>query len=329
MTTLAPTLEAFFTKRLAAQRNASPNTVAAYRDTFRQLLSFMQQTTGIAPEKLLIENLDAPIISDFLDYIETRRGVTVKTRNNRLAAVHSLFRFAALCHPEHAALIQRVLAIPAKRAPKALISHLTKQEIEALLRAPNLSSRTGRRDRALLLVAIQTGLRVSEITGLKRQDIVFGTGAHLNCTGKGRKLRSTPITQGTIKILGAWMEESGGDQENPLFPGPGGKPLSRDAVSRIVARHAVIAAKQCPSIANKKVTPHILRHSCAMQLLEAGVDVAVIALWLGHESVRTTDIYQHADLSIKERALQRIAQPHTVPGRYRPSDRLLSFLEAL
>ena len=194
MTTLAPTLQTFFTQRLVAQLNASPNTVAAYRDTFRLLLSFVQETKGIAPAKLSIEDLDAPTISGFLDYIETRRGVTIKTRNSRLAAVRSLFRFAALCHPEHLALIQRVLAIPAKRAPHALIAHLTKQEIETLLRAPDISSRTGRRDRALLLVAIQTGLRVSEITGLKRQDIVFGTGAHLNCTGKGRKQRSTPIT---------------------------------------------------------------------------------------------------------------------------------------
>lgn len=329
MTALAPTLQTFFTQRLAAQRNASPNTVASYRDTFRLLLTFVRETKGIAPERLSIEDLDAPTISDFLDYMETSRGVTVRTRNSRLAAVHSLFRFAALCHPEHLALIQRVLAIPAKRATNAVISYLTKQEIEALLRAPDLSSRIGRRDRALLLVAIQTGLRVSELTGLKRQDVVFGTGAHLNCTGKGRKLRSTPIRNDTAKLLHAWMNECGGNQTEPLFPGPGGKPLSRDAVSRIVARHVVTAAQQCPSITKKKVTPHVLRHSCAMQLQMAGVDVAVIALWLGHESVRTTDIYQHADLSIKERALERIAQPHTVPGRYRPPDKLLAFLEEL
>ena len=329
MTALAPTLQTFFTQRLAAQRHASTNTIASYRDTFRLLLTFVQETKGIAPERLSIEDLDAPLISDFLDYLETRRGVTARTRNSRLAAIHSLFRFAALCHPEHMALIQRVLAIPAKRATNAVVSYLTKQEIEALLRAPDLSSRTGRRDRALLLVAIQTGLRVSEITGLKCQDVVFGTGAYLNCTGKGRKQRSTPIRRDTTTILRAWINEYDGSQADPLFPGPGGKPLSRDAVSRIVARHAATAAKQCPSIAKKKVTPHVLRHSCAMQLQLAGVGVAVIALWLGHESVRSTDIYQHADLAIKERALECIAQPPTVRGRYQPPDALLAFLERL
>lgn len=329
MTTLAPTLQAFFTVRLAAQRNASPNTVAAYRDTFRLLLTFVQETTGTAPARLSFEDLDAPLISAFLDHLQTRRGVTIRTRNSRLAAVHSLFRFAAPRHPEHAAVIQRVLAIPAKRAPRPLICHLTEPEIGALLAAPDLVTRTGRRDQALLLIAIQTGLRVSELASLRNQDVTLGAGAHLTCVGKGRKQRSTPISRDTARVLRAWMRECGGGLASPVFPGPRGGPLSRDAISRVVARHAATAARTCPSITAKKVTPHTLRHSCAMQLLAAGVDIAVIALWLGHESVRTTDIYQHADLAIKERALARTARPRTPRGRYRPPDHLLAFLEAL
>jgi integrase/recombinase XerD len=294
MTTLAPLLQTFFTQRLAAQRNASPNTVAAYRDTFRLLLVFTQEHTGIPPSRLSLEDLDAPLISAYLNHLETRRGVAIRTRNSRLAALHSLFRFAALRHPEHAALIQRVLAIPTKRAPRPLISYLTTQEIDALLAAPDLNTRTGRRDRALLLVTVQTGLRVSELTGLRRTDAVLGTGAHLTCTGKGRKQRATPLTTQTAKVLRAWMNECPGQPNDPLFPSPRGGPLTRDAISRIVTRHATNAAKTCPSITTKKPTPHVLRHSCAVQLLQAGIDIAVIALWLGHESTRTTDIYQNS-----------------------------------
>jgi integrase/recombinase XerD len=331
MTSLAPILQTFFTQRLAAQQNASPHTVAAYRDTFRLLLTFVQEHAGIPPTRLSLEDLDAPLISAYLDHLESRRGVSVKTRNSRLAALHSLFRFAALRHPEHAALIQRVLAIPTKRAPRSLVSYLTEQEIDALLAAPDLSARTGRRDRALLLVAVQTGLRVSELTGLRRTDVVLGTGAHLNRTGKGRKQRATPLTTDTAKVLRAWMNECPGQPNDPLFPGPRKGPLSRDAISRIVARHATSATRTCPSLTAKKPTPHVLRHSCAVQLLQAGIDITVIALWLGHESIRTTDIYQHTDLSIKERALAHTTptQPRTPRGRYRPPDNLLAFLQAL
>jgi integrase/recombinase XerD len=331
MTALAPLLQTFFTQRLITQQNASPHTVAAYRDTFRLLLVFVQEHTGIPPSRLSLADLDAPLISAYLDHLQTHRGVSVTTRNSRLAALHSLFRFAALRHPEHAALIARVLAIPTKRAPRPLISYLTTPEIDALLAAPDLNTRTGRRDRALLLVAIQTGLRVSELTGLRRTDVVLGTGAHLNCTGKGRKQRCTPLTAQTAKILRAWMNECPGQPNDPLFPGPQGKPLRRDTINRIVARHATTAARTCPSLTTKKPTPHVLRHSCAVQLLHAGIDIAVIALWLGHESIRTTDIYQHADLSLKERALARTTptQPRTPRGRYRPPEDLLAFLEAL
>lgn len=329
MTALAPTLEAFFTERLFRQRHASPNTIASYRDAFRLLLLYVQDATGTPPAKLAIEDLDAPLVGAFLDHLEIRRGVVASTRNARLAAVHSLFRFAALRHPEHAALIQRVLAIPTKRTDHVDISYLTGLEIDALLAAPDLTTRLGRRDRAMLAVAVQTGLRASELVGLRLRDITLGTGAHLTCTGKGRKQRTTPLTVGVAAIVGTWLRERGGEADDAVFPGPRGQHLGGDALRRIVARHVATAATSCPSLAAKRVAPHVLRHTCAMQLLEAGVDVAVIALWLGHESIRTTDIYQHADLRMKEQALARTAPRRTPAGRYRPPDTLLAFLEGL
>lgn len=329
MTSLAPTLEAFFTERLMAQRRASPNTIAAYRDTFRLLLVFVRDRTGIRPDRLSLPDLDAAVISAFLDHLERDRKAAVSTRNARLAAVHSFFHYAALCHPEHAGLIQRVLAIPAKRADQGPISYLTGPEIDALLGAPDRSTRLGRRDHALLALAVQTGLRVSELVGLRRRDVTLGVGAHVSCTGKGRKHRCTPLTPGTADVIGAWLREAGGEADDALFPGPRGHALTRDAVRRVLERHVATAVRTCPSLARKRVSPHVLRHTTAMQLLDAGVDTAVIALWLGHESIRTTDIYQHADLAMKERALQRLAPRQITPGRYRPPDDLLAFLEAL
>lgn len=329
MTTLAPTLEAFFTQRLIAQRRSSPHTIAAYRDAFRLLLGFVHDTTGTPPAKLDLPVIDAPLVAAFLDHLEADRGVAITTRNARLAAIHSFFHYAALRHPEHAALIQRVLAIPAKRTDRGPISYLTAAEIDALLAAPDCATRLGRRDHALLTLALQTGLRVSELCGLCRDDITLGTGAAVSCMGKGRKQRATPLTAATASVVSNWLKESPGAPDGPLFPGPQGRPLSRDAIRRLVERHVATAISSCPSLATKRVAPHVLRHSCAMQLLDAGVDVAVIALWLGHESIRTTDIYQHADLAMKERALARLTPNHASPGRYRPPDALLAFLEAL
>ncbi|HEX2698944.1 MAG TPA: tyrosine-type recombinase/integrase [Acidimicrobiales bacterium] len=329
MTTLAPTLEAFFAQRLVAQRRCSPHTVAAYRDTFRLLLGFAQRITGISPAKLELETLDAPLIGAFLDHLEADRGVGIATRNARLSAIHSFFAFAALRHPEYAGLIQRVLAIPAKRADRGPISYLTRAEIDALLGAPDRTTRLGRRDHALLLLAVDTGLRVSELCGLRRSDVTLGAGAAVTCTGKGRKQRSTPLTAGASGALAGWIKGTAGGPADPLFPGPRGHQLTRDAIRRMVERHVATAVSACPSLATKRVAPHVLRHSCAMQLLEAGVDVAVIALWLGHESIRTTDIYQHADLAMKERALARLAPRPSARGRYRPPDTLLAFLESL
>jgi integrase/recombinase XerD len=329
MTALAPTLQAFFTDRLTRHKNASPHTIAAYRDTLRLLLCFAEQRTGTPPSKLGVEDLDAPLVAAFLDHLEQDRGNSARSRNARLATIHSLSSFAALQHPEHAETIARVLAIPPKRFTKAVVSYLTDAEAEALLTAPDTSRWIGRRDHALLAVVLQTGLRVSELTGLRCQDISLGPGAHLRCTGKGRKQRCTPLTSHTVTILRAWLGERRGQPGDPLFPTSRGRALSRDAVALLVTRHAATASQSCPSLQAKTITPHTLRHTAAMRLLHAGVDTPVIALWLGHEKTDTVQIYLHAGLSLKERALARTTPPGTAPGRYRPPDDLLAFLEAL
>jgi integrase/recombinase XerD len=329
MTALAPVMEGFFTERLIGQRRASAHTVASYRDTFRLLLGFAQHQTGKAPSKLDLEDLDAVLVSAFLDHLERERHNSVPTRNNRLAAIHSLFTYAALRHPEHAALIQRVLAIPAKRTDRQLVSFLTDDEVDALLAAPDRGTWVGRRDHALLLVAIQTGLRVSELTALACGDVELSAGAHLRCHGKGRKERITPLTAEACAVLRVWLAERCGQPGDAVFPSRRGGPLSSDAVAVLVTRHTRIAARRCPSLLAKAVTPHVLRHTCAMRLLAVGVDTSVIALWLGHEGVETTHIYLHADLAIKERALARTAPTGTNPGRYRAPDSLLAFLESL
>jgi len=329
MTALAPTMEGFFTERLIGQRRASPNTIASYRDTYRLLLSFAQQRTAKTPSQLDIEDLDAELIGAFLAHLEVERRNSVRTRNNRLAAIHSLFAYAALRHPEHAELIQRVLTIPAKRTERRLVSFLTEDETIALIAAPDRTTWIGRRDHALIVVAIHTGLRVSELTTLTNTDIELGTGAHLRCHGKGRKERITPLTAETVDVLRVWTAERQGAPKDPLFPSRRGGPLTRDAVAARINTHTQTASTSCRSIATKRVTPHVLRHTCAMRLLTAGVDTAVIALWLGHESVETTQIYLHADLTIKQRAIARTTPTGTKPGRYRPPDTLLAFLEAL
>lgn len=330
MSTLAPTLQAFFTDRLIRQRQASPHTIAAYRDTFKLLLAFTADWAGIVPSRLRIEDLDAPLIGAFLNHLEAERGNSVRTRNARLAAIHSLFRYAALHHPDHAASIQRVLAIPPKRFDRGIVTYLTDPEIDALLDAPDQRSWTGRRDRTMLAVAVQTGLRASELTGLTIDDAHLGRpGAHLSCHGKGRKQRITPLTSSTVTMLHAWLAECAGLAADPVFPTRRGHRLSRDALQRCVAKHARTAAQSCPTLIGKKVSPHVLRHSTAMRLLRAGVDTTVIALWLGHESVATTQIYVHADLALKERALARTTPITATPGRYQPADTIIDFLNSL
>ena len=329
MSMLAPTLQAFFTDRLTRQRQASPNTIAAYRDAFKLLLAFVAQHSGKPPSGLDVADLDAETIAAFLDHLERDRGNSVSTRNARLAAIRSLFRFAALRHPEHAAVIARVLAIPPKRFDRALIDYLTDPEIDALLAAPDPTTWTGRRDHALIALAIQTGLRLSEFIGLRCDDLHLGTGAHVACHGKGRKDRSTPLTADTIEVLRGWLVERAGQPDDPLFPSRRGTRLSRDAIERRLAIYTTRAATDCPTLLNKKITAHVLRHTAAMRLLHAGIDTSVIALWLGHENVETTQIYLHADLALKEQAIARITPPNGVPNRYRPPDAVLAFLDTL
>lgn len=329
MTALAPTLQAFFTDRLASQRGASPNTVAAYRTTFRLLLPFAAGRAGKRPCDLDIGDLDAPLVASFLEHLETDRHNSVRTRNNRLAAIHSLFAYAALGHPEHAASIQRVLAIPAKRFERNLVTYLNDQEVDALAAACDRTTWTGRRDHAMVVLAVQTGLRISELARLSVADVALGTGANVHTVGKGRKERRTPLVPLTVAVLRTWLAERQGAPPDPLFPTSTGRPLSRDAIERRVALHVSKAATSCPSIRTKHVTAHTLRHTAAMRLLLSGVDVTVIALWLGHEQVSTTNVYLHADMSQKERAIARTTPPNTSPGRYRAPDPLLAFLESL
>jgi site-specific recombinase XerD len=329
MSTLASTVQAFFTDYLTRQRSASAHTIAAYRDALKLLLAFAAEQTGKQPSDLEIIDLDAPMVGAFLEHLENDRGNGVRTRNARLAAIHALFRFAALRHLDHAAVIQRVLAIPPKRFDRQLVTYLTESEVTALLAAPDTATWTGRRDHAMLVLALQTGLRVSELTTLTRADIRLGTGAHVNCHGKGRKQRITPLTSTTTTVLSAWLTECPAPPAGPLFPSRHGTAMSRDAVERRLAKYAGLAGHMQPTLNEKKISPHVLRHTAAMRLLAAGVDSTVIALWLGHESVATTQIYIHADLAIKEQALARTAPLDTAPGRYRPSDTVMAFLEGL
>jgi len=326
---IAPALQAFFTERLITQRNSSPQTIAAYRDTFRLLLAFAHDQTGKQPFELDIDDLDAPLIGAFLTHLEEDRGNSPRTRNARLGAIHSFYRFAALGHPEHAHTIARVMAIPTKRHERNTVSYLELDEIKALLAAPDRGSWLGRRDHALLALMIQTGVRVSELVGLRVCDVHLGIGPHIRVVGKGRKKRATTLTRETVAILRQWVTERRGEPADPLFPTRQGRALSRYTVGLLVSKHAATAAAGCPSLKAKRVTPHVLRHTNAMLLRAKDVDIATIALWLGHESTQTTHIYEHADPALKERAIARTAPLGAKPGRYRPSDTLLAFLEGL
>ena len=329
MSALAPSLQSWFTDRLIRERDASPHTIASYRDTIRLLLTYASETLGVEPSKLDLDQLDAPLIGAFLDYLETDRGCGARTRNTRLAAIRTFYRYCMLRHPEHAATIERVLQIGPKRHDRGLVTFLTEAELDALIDAPDCSSWTGRRDHAIIILLAQTGLRASELTGLRCGDIHLGTGAHATTTGKGRKQRITPLTKQTAAVLRVWLAERGSPPSEPLFPTSTGKPLTRKALARRIGKHATRAAERCQSLTAKTITPHVLRHTAAMRLLHAGVDTTVIALWLGHEQVETTQMYLHADLALKERALARTKPLDSKPGRYRPPDALLGFLDGL
>jgi site-specific recombinase XerD len=325
MTTVAATVQAFFTERLISQRRASPHTIAAYRDAIRMLLTFAAGRAAKPLSHLDFADLNASVVAAFLDHLEHDRGNSIRSRNARLAAIHSLFTFAALSHPEHNDDIARVLAIPTKRTEHRIIDFLTDSEVRQLLDQPDRATLTGRRDHTMLYLAIQTGLRASELTALRCRDIHLGTGPHVSCTGKGRKRRITPLTTDTVNLLRVWMAELGGGPDDVLFPTNRGGALSHDALAQRLTHYAA----RCSLLAGRTTTPHVLRHTTAMRLLHAGVDITVIALWLGHENVATTQIYLRADLELKQRALDRTTPTGTRPGRYKPTDRLLAFLEAL
>jgi len=328
-TRLPSLVQRFFTQRLLEQQGVSPHTVASYRDTFRLLLAFATKDTGRAPSRLQLEDLDTTLIEKFLHYLEDIRGNSVRTRNARLAAVHAFFQFVAINEPALGLQCQRILAIPSKRHDHGSVEFLTEDEAKTLISAPDVTTWIGVRDRALLLLALQTGLRNSELRGLQRKDVVFGTGAHVRCFGKGRKMRCTPIRPDVVTVLKHWLQRQPREPEDPLFPSTRGGPMSADALQKLVSRHVAAASDKCHSLKKKSVTPHTLRHSAAMNLLIYGVDLSVIALWLGHESSETTQIYLHADMGLKERALAHTQSSGIIPARYKPADPLLTFLESL
>ena len=327
--TFAPLLEGFFTQRLMRQRRASAHTIASYRDTFQLLLRFAHERLRKAPSVLMLEDIDAPLVAAFLDELEAKRGITARTRNLRLTAVHSFFRYVAFEAPANAAQTQRVLAIPAKRFTRTLVPFLRRPEVDALLAAPDQRAWSGRRDHALILLAVQTGLRLSELTNLMPADLQLGAGANVHVIGKGRKERCTPLSKSTRAVLTAWLREPPKMVGQPVFPNAQGGRLSAHGVHYLLAKHVVTATTTCPSLKSKRVSPHVLRHTTAMDLLQEGVDRSVIALWLGHESIETTQMYLDADLELKQRVLDRTTPPTGRPGRYRPDDKLLEFLKGL
>ena len=326
---LAPLLERFFLQRLMQQRQVSPHTIVSYRDTFCRLLKFAQQHLHKAPSQLQFEQITAPLVGKFLDHLEKHDGISGRTRNLRLTAIHSFFHFAAYELPEHSAQIQRVLAIPSKRFTRTLVCFLTRPEVDALLAAPDRSTWSGRRDHAFILTAAQTGFRLSEMTGLKREDLALGAGAHLKVIGKGRRERCTPLAKTTRAVLKAWLRESPRGDGNVLFPNARGGRLSVHGVQYLLNKHRLTAARTCPSLKQKRVTVHRLRHTMAVDMLQEGVDRATIALWLGHQHVQTTQIYLDATLAMKEKALDKMTPHRGRPSRYRPDDRLLAFLKNL
>jgi len=322
-------VEAYFVDRLMRQRQVSRHTIASYRDTFRLLVEYAQRRLGKAPSVLNLTDLDAPLVGAFLDHLEQERGNSARSRNVRLAAIHSFFRYVALHSPEHSALAQRVLAMPSKRHLRRPIDFLTRDEVAALLAAPDPETWIGRRDRALLLLAVQTGLRASEVLGLRCEDITLGPSAFVHCQGKGRKLRKTPLRKDSVAVLRAWLAERRGQPSDPAFPTITGIRLSHDGFQYLLNKHVALASRDCPSLAGKRVTPHVLRHTLAMDLLHHGVDCSVIALWLGHESTETTAVYLHADMKLKEQALAKTNPADMQVKRFKPDDRLLTFLKSL
>jgi site-specific recombinase XerD len=329
MNALAASLQTYFTTFAHAQRDLSANTIASYRDTWRMLIKYLAETLAVPAETLDFDAVTATGITGFLDHLQHVRGNNAKTRNTRLTAIRAVLARALPDHPEHAATITQVLAIPPKRTTRPVVEFLTPAETDALLAAPDRQTSTGRRDHALLVMAVQTGLRIGEICSLTYTDIHLGAGAHIACTGKGRRQRVTPLTKTTVATMTSYLTERRARPGVALFCGPHGRPLSRDALEHRLARHLAAAAVTCPGIATKHVTMHTLRHTCAMNLLTASVDISVIALWLGHADTHSTDAYLHADMAIKQKAIDRTRPPDVQPGTYQPEPDILAWLTAL
>lgn len=326
---LSSLLQEFFTEYLINQRRVSEHTIASYRDSFCLLLRYAEQHLKKSPIDMQLIDFNARFISEFLIHLEKDRGVGIRTRNQRLAAIHSFFRYTSLYVPERIQLIQQVLAIPSKRYERKIVSFLNRTEIDSLLEAPNRKTWIGRRDYALLMLMIQTGLRVSELTKICCKDIMLGTGAHIRCTGKGRKERSTPLMKEMTKVLRAWLKEGNYELTDPLFPSTRGTALSTDAVQYLLKKHIASACNRCPSLKDKRVSPHVLRHTAAMQMFQSGIDLTMIALWLGHESVETTQIYLDANIMLKQKILEKITPFKSYKGLYVADDKLLSFLRSI
>lgn len=325
----AALLEAFFTDRLMKQKMVSPQTIAAYRDTFRLLLRYTHKRRKTIPSDLGLEDFDAPLICDFLDHLQKERKSSPRTRNQRLAAIRSFFRYVGLEEPAFAERIQRILAIPTKRWEKRTVDFLTRTEVDALLAAPDTGFWAGRRDHALLSLCVHTGLRVSELTGLRCEDVALGIGSHVRCHGKGRKERGVPLSKALARTLRVWLRERNGQDCDPLFPNARGQKLSRDGVDYILRKHVRTAADSCPTLCRKRITPHTLRHTTAVHLLQAGFDLSLIALWLGHEQLESTQIYIDSDIEHKRKILEKTPPFNGQFVRFRPGDSLMAFLDSL
>ena len=329
MNALATSLQTYFTTFAHTQRDLSANTISSYRDTWRMLLKHLTATLGVPTDALDFDAVTAANVTGFLNHLEAQRGNSTKTRNVRLTAIRAVLGRALPDHPEHAATITQILAIPPKRTIRPVIEFLTPDEVDALLAAPDSQTWTGRRDHALLALTVQTGLRISEICSLTYDDIHLGAGPHIGCTGKGRRQRITPLTRATVTTMTTYLAERTTHPGAALFCGPHGQPLSRDALEHRLAKHLTTAAITCPALAAKHVTMHTLRHTAAMNLLNAGVDVSVIALWLGHADTHSTDAYLHADMALKQAAIDRTRPPNVKPGTYHPEPDILAWLTSL
>ena len=319
----------FFAQHLCTNKQVSPKTVAAYRDTFRLLLTFMQDQTGRPASALRITDIDAPSVLAFLDHLETQRGNKARSRNARLYAIRSFFRVIALRDPANIAIVDRVMAIPCKRTTKPMITYLTREEIDSILAVPDQTTWVGSRDHALFLTLYNTGARASEITQMRCEQVSFGSSTFVRLHGKGRKERTVPLWPQTARVLRQWFRKLGSTDQDLAFPAVRGGPLSNDGLDYALQRAIEEAIAECPSLNKKHVSPHVIRHTTAMHLLQSGVDIAVIALWLGHESIETTHGYIEADLNMKERALAKLTPAKGRMSRFEPGDDLLQFLNGL